>query len=130
LKRLVARNSSGLYQTPDNVFTYQNIPGAGLNMVVPPGSDCIFVHFNSLTYGTSFCLLRALINGVPMEPGQAGAANGRPASSNQVETSTHSWSAQVTTATQATNLVQIQVKSEGPGNCNVTGWQLEVYRYD
>jgi hypothetical protein len=122
VKRVVARTQTAVFATTST--TPVPIPTAGLNMVAPAGSDCIFVHFNAQAFGQDSCLVRALINGDPMEPGS------RLAVRNGHVTTTYSWSRQVTQPAQTTYLIQIQLWSDLGVSCSVFNWQLEVQRLD
>jgi hypothetical protein len=128
-KRLVVRTWDSFFQTTSSEFV--DIPAAGLNMVVPAGSDCLIVDFNALvtpTFANTGCWFRALINGTPMSPGPSG----RPAIYNDPngETLAFSWSETVTVATQTTFLIKVQLKTAGNPNgiCSTQFWQLKVDR--
>ena len=102
-------------------------------MATPPGTDCIFVHFNaqisSLTPDTT-CYLRAVINGELMDPALNGSGRVAVHGFGNFVT-THSWSRQVTQSMQTTYFIQVQLsRTEGTGTCFVSAWQLEVHRLD
>jgi hypothetical protein len=122
-KRLVMRT----WESPTEITStdFVNIPGAGLNMVVPPGTDCIVVRFSGEFFGNS-CLVHASLNGVNMPPGVR-----RVLFANNTGTEDHSvaWAQSVTVAAQTTFLVQIRARVLGPGqSCTIGLWQLEVDR--
>jgi hypothetical protein len=109
-----------------------NVPTAGLNMVVPAGTDCIIVTFNANMRASvdTGCRLQALINGVPMNPQTAN----RGAVYNEAfgQAVTYIWGQSVAVSTQTTFLVQIQMYRTGgdPGGmtCIIDDWVLVVER--
>jgi hypothetical protein len=114
-----------------NSFDFVNIPAAGLNMVVPPGTDCLTVRFSTRINcnNAGVYWFRATLNGTPMSPtGVLGQA------SDQFILS-YSWTQIVTVSTQTTFLAQVQLRT-GDGTvqpaipCSVQGWTLEVERKD
>jgi hypothetical protein len=126
-QRVVARTWDNEFVLP--VGDFVNIPAAGLNIVVPAGTDCIFVEFTGAarTIGNGGeCLFRALINGDPMSPGDAGGQAGVVAPPNVPNLS---WARQVTVASQTTFLVQIQMRAVSQ-TCFVKNWLLKVSRLD
>jgi hypothetical protein len=131
-KRLVVRTWESNFST--NSLDPVNVPNAGLNMTVPPGTDCIIVRFNAFVTIDSFevrCVLRALMNGVSMSP-SGSSARGRLA--GQAFVSEHSWAQPVTNAVQTTYFIQVQVWRPANGGpfdrCHVDDWKLEVERRD
>jgi hypothetical protein len=128
--RVVGRtdDSAGGFST--RFSSPQNVTGAGLNITVPPGTDCIFVTFSALmhTETDGGCNLRAVLNGVGMNPNllRNGAFN-----NNGGEAVTYVWAQNVTVATQTTFLAQIQLSSApAPKFCGVSQWTLMVERRD
>jgi hypothetical protein len=119
---LVARTWEQTFTTSSTQFV--DVPSAGLNIVVPAGSDCIMVNFSGVISGGSLssCMLRATINGTPMSPGDAA---GRFVGIGNV--ANHSWAQQVTPASQTTYLVRIQLKANS-SDCSVSQWELVVDR--
>jgi hypothetical protein len=107
--------------------TFQNIPGAGLNMVVPAGSDCLIATFSAEISATpnTGCEVQALLGGSSMRPTDARTA--LVAASGNV---TFVWAQTVSVASQTTFLIQIQAQVLGGAGseCAIDDWTLLVER--